>query len=43
MEDRIPYIEDTIEESDISVKENVKSKIILDTKHSRNLGYYEKT
>ena len=35
-------VEDTIEEIDISVKENVKSRKIADTNHPRNLGYYEK-
>jgi chromosome segregation ATPase len=43
MKKRISGVEDTIEETDISVKENVKSKKNHDTKHSGNLGYQEKT
>jgi hypothetical protein len=37
MEDRISFVEDTIEETDISAKENVKSKKVLDPKHPGNL------
>jgi hypothetical protein len=43
MEERIWGIEDTIEEIDASVKENVKSKKILDTKPTGNLGLHKQT
>lgn len=43
MEKSILGIEDTIEEIDTSVKENVKFKNIPDTKHPGSLGYHEKT
>jgi hypothetical protein len=36
MEGRISGIEDTIKESDTSVKENIKSKKNPDTKHPGN-------
>jgi uncharacterized protein YoxC len=39
MEERISGVEDTIEQIDTSVRENVKS----DTKHLGNLGYHENT
>lgn len=41
--ERISGVEDTREETDASVNENVKSKKISDTKHPENLGCYEKT
>jgi hypothetical protein len=43
MEERISGIEDTIEEINTSVKENVKTKKIPDRKHPANLEYHEKT
>jgi hypothetical protein len=43
MEERISGVEDTIEETETSVKENIKSKKIPYTKHPGNLKYYEKT
>jgi hypothetical protein len=42
MEKLISGIEDKIEETDTSVKENVKSKKIPDRKHLKNLEYNEK-
>ena len=44
MEDRISGIEDTIEEIDKSLKEDViLKKKIPDTKQPENMGQYEKT
>jgi hypothetical protein len=42
-EERILGLEDTIEDIDTSLKENVKSKNVPDTKHPGNLVYHEKT
>lgn len=42
MGERASGIEDLVEEIDILVKENVKSKINPGTEHSGNLGCYEK-
>jgi len=43
MGETISGIEDTIEEIDVSVKENAKSKKFMTQKHPGNLGHYEKT
>jgi hypothetical protein len=43
MEERISDIEDTVEEKDTLVKENVKFKKTSDSKYPENLGHYEKT
>ena len=43
MEERISGIKDMVEDTDISIKENVKSKNNPGTKHPENLGHYEKT
>ena len=42
-EERILSVDDIIEEIDMPVKENVKSKKIPYTKHPGNLRYHEKT
>ena len=42
MEERISGIGYTMEEIDLLVKENIKSKKIPDIKHPENLGYKEK-
>jgi len=42
MEERISAKGDMIEEIDTSVKENVKSKKVPETKYPRNLWHYEK-
>jgi hypothetical protein len=42
MKERISGVKEIIEEINTSVKENAKSKKVLDTKHPRNLGHYEK-
>ena len=42
-EERISGVEDTIEDNDISVKENIKSKNAPNSKYLRNLGHNEKT
>jgi hypothetical protein len=42
-EREISGIEGTIEEFNMSAKENVKCKKIPDRKHLGNLGYHEKT
>ena len=41
MEKRISGVDNMIEETDISIKENLKSKKIPNTKHPGNLGHYE--
>lgn len=41
MKERILDVEDMIGETNISVKENAKSKKLHDTKHPENLRYYE--
>jgi hypothetical protein len=43
MEERISGVEDTIENIDTTVRDNVKSKKTPNTNHPGSLGYYEKT
>ena len=43
MKEEISGVEGMVEEMNIPVKENIKSKRIPDIKHSGNLGHYEKT
>ena len=45
MKERLSCTEDTIEEIDSSVKENIKpnKSLILNTKYQGNMGHHEKT
>jgi hypothetical protein len=42
MEKRISGVDNMIEETDISIKENLKSKKIPNTKHPENLEHYKR-